>query len=86
MVGVKWLNEVELIDRPKEAQPSARSVIEAMLRATAKDPKKVVRVPKERQGSIQAAYLWAKEAGFKMSMESHDGVLYLRWDRRKRGK
>lgn len=83
-MGVKWLAEVELIDRPKEIVPSARSVIEGMLRATARDPKKVVKVPKTRQGSIQAAYLWAKAGGYRMSMETNDGFLYLRWDKKKR--
>lgn len=82
MQGVNWLSEVELIDRPKPPVPTARSVIEAMLHATVKDKSKVVQVPKKRQGSIQAAYLWAKEAGCRMSMETNGQYLYLRWDRK----
>lgn len=82
MQGVNWLAEVELIDRPKPPVPTARSVIEGMLRATLKDKDKVVRLPKSRQGSIQAAYVWAKEAGYRMSMETNGQYLYLRWDRK----
>lgn len=82
MQGVNWLNEVALIDKPKPPVPSARSVLERLFRETAKDKGKVVRVPKARMSSIQSAYLWAREAGFVMSMETNGQHLYLRWDKK----
>lgn len=80
--GTNWLNEIQLVDKPKPPVPTMRDVIVGLLKQTISDPNKVVRVPKARQSSIQSAYLWAREAGCVMSMETNGSYIYLRWNKR----
>ena len=85
-IGVNWLNEIELIERPKPKPPLLKDVLLKMLKETAKDHGLVVSVPKGRRTSTQTAYGWARKMGFQHHMEFNGEKVYLWWTPRKQAK
>lgn len=78
-MGVSWLKDVVLVDRPKPKPVLLKDTLLALLRQTAKTPGKVVSVPRAKYSSTQGAYTWAREAGFVHHTEANGAVVYLWW-------
>lgn len=77
-LGASWLNEIALIERPKPKPPTLKDVLVKMLAETAKGGK-VVSIPKDKQGSTQAAYEWARTMGYVHHTERNGHRIYLWW-------
>lgn len=78
-MGVNWLKEIVLVDRPKPKPILLKDTLLALLRQTVKEPGKVVQIPKAKYSSTQGAYTWAREAGFVHHTEANGNVVYLWW-------